>query len=187
VLLCDAGQRIDWHLHAGEDVLCVQLDPALHDKFQTFYKLNGAKTFKQSEQSGGAVEESGVCSNIYSQYADPNNPDTWHHYQLHHAKLVVSCQQGTTESDCVLAEDLAKHNVPFLALSDSNVEARVMYEAGTRYVIQSESLAAKAVKRQLEGQVLRKQNFMAEFVKQHKMDMKDEEDDPHRAHLAQFL
>ena len=42
------------------------------------------------------------------------------------------------------AEDLAKHNVPFLCLSDSNVEARVMYEAGVRYVIQSESLAAKA-------------------------------------------
>ena len=50
------------------------------------------------------------------------------------------------ESDCVLAHDLAHphhghHPVPFLCLSDSNAEARVMYEAGVRYVIQSESLA----------------------------------------------
>lgn len=82
----------------GEDVLCVQLDPALHDKFKTFYQLNGAKAHKVS---GGTDPAHGVCSNIYSQYADPNNPDTWHHYGLHHAKLVVSCQQGTTESDCV--------------------------------------------------------------------------------------
>jgi len=46
----------------------------------------------------------------------------------------------------VLAHDLAHPHgghdpVPFLCLSDSNTEARVMYEAGVRYVIQSESLA----------------------------------------------
>ena len=168
----------------GEDVLCVQLDPALHDKFKQFYKLNGAKAFKEGAPGANDL---GVCSNVYSQYADPNNPDTWHHYEFHHAKLVVSCQQGTTESDCVLAGDLAHHNVPFLCLSDSNVEARVMYDAGVRYVIQSESLAAKAVKRQLEGQVLRKQNFMAEYVRQHKNDMEDEKTDAHRKELSEFL
>jgi hypothetical protein len=48
----------------------------------------------------------------------------------------------------VLAGDLAHpHNghdpVPFLCLCDSNIEARVMYEAGVRYVIQSESLAVQ--------------------------------------------
>jgi hypothetical protein len=56
-----------------------------------------------------------------------------------------------------------------------------------RYVIQSESLAAKAVKRQLEGQVLRKQNFMEEYVRIHKNDMEDEEHNPARAQLAEFL
>ena len=46
-----------------------------------------------------------------------------------------------------MAHDLAHphgeghHAVPFLCLSDSNAEARTMYEAGVRYVIQSESLA----------------------------------------------
>lgn len=38
--------------------------------------------------------DGGVCSNVYSQYADPNNPDTWNHFELHHAKLVVSCHQA---------------------------------------------------------------------------------------------
>ena len=166
----------------GEDVLCVQLNPALHDRFKRFYKLNAAKAYKAN-----AGPDLGTCSNIYSQYADPNNPDTWHHYGLHHAKLVVSCQQGTTESDCVLAGDLAHHNVPFLCLSDSNVEARVMYDAGVRYVIQTESLAAKAVKRQLEGQQLTKQTFMAEYRRVHQDDMRIEEEDPVRAQLAEFL
>ena len=41
---------------------------------------------------------------------------------------MVSCQQGTTESDCVLAKELKDHDVPFLSLADSNVEARVLYK-----------------------------------------------------------
>ena len=49
----------------------------------------------------------------------------------------------------MLAHDLAHPHhghdpVPFLCLSDSNAEARVMYEAGVRYVIQSESLAVSS-------------------------------------------
>ena len=86
-----------------------------------------------------------------------------------------------------MAEDLAKHNVHFLCLSDSNVEARVLYEAGVKYVMQSESLAAKAVKRQLKGQALTKENFMAAYKEQHLADMKHEEEDPHRTVLAKFL
>ena len=86
-----------------------------------------------------------------------------------------------------MAEDLAKHNVQFLCLSDSNVEARVLYEAGVKYVMQSESLAAKAVKRQLEGQALTKENFMFAYKVQHLADMKHEDEDPHRKILAMFL
>ena len=48
----------------------------------------------------------------------------------------------------MLAADLANpghghEQVPFLCLCDSNTEARVMYEAGVRYVIQSEALAVQ--------------------------------------------
>ena len=62
----------------GQDVLCVQLDPALHEKFKSLFKLNAAKAAKES----GTGAETKVFSNIFSQYADPNNPDTWHHYEL---------------------------------------------------------------------------------------------------------
>ena len=68
-----------------------------------------------------------------AQYADPTNPDTWHHYNLHHASMVVSCGHGTTESDCVLAADLKQHSVPFLCIADSNAEARVLYDHGARF------------------------------------------------------
>ena len=48
----------------------------------------------------------------------------------------------------MLAADLANpghghEQVPFLCLCDSNTEARVMYEAGVRYVIQSEALTVQ--------------------------------------------
>jgi hypothetical protein len=32
-----------------------------------------------------------------SQYADPVNPETWHHYELHAASLVISCGQVRLE------------------------------------------------------------------------------------------
>ena len=46
---------------------------------------------------------------------------------------------------------------------------------------------AQAVKRQLEGQALTKRNFMAAYKQQHQADIKDEEEDPHRKLLAEFL
>ena len=45
----------------------------------------------------------------------------------------------------------------------------------------------QAVKRQLAGQALTKQNFMAAYKQQHQADIKDEEEDPHRKLLAEFL
>ena len=105
----------------GEEVLCVQLDPDLHDRFRSFYRFGAANACKQGTGEGRPLlllvralllvysflyshdrspltrvrnADGGVCSNIYSQYADPNNPDTWNHFELHHAKLVVSCQQA---------------------------------------------------------------------------------------------
>ena len=46
----------------GQDVLCVQLDPALHEKFKSLFKLNAAKAAKES----GTGAESKVFSNIFS-------------------------------------------------------------------------------------------------------------------------
>ena len=35
-------------------------------------------------------------TNIYPQHADPTNPDTWHHYNLNHVCMVISCDTDTT-------------------------------------------------------------------------------------------
>jgi len=176
--------------HEGKDVLVIQENPELHNLFTTLYKYNKAKEDMGGEAGKG--DEDSIATNVYSQYADPNNPDTWHHYNLHGASMVVSCQQGTTESDCVLAHDLANpghghHAVPFLCLSDSNAEARTMYSAGVRYVIQSESLAGRAIRRQMHSQILTKETFMKDYIELHQADMKEEDTIKNRKALAQFL
>lgn len=190
-------------------MLVIQDDPELHDLLTKFFKLNKAKedlnrkskgvSAAEAEPGESADEgETSIATNIYSQYADPNNPDTWHHYELHDAAMVISCQQGTTESDCVLAQDLNHghghgHGVPFLCLSDSNAEARTMYEAGVRYVIQSESLAGSAIRRQMHAQVrdeaglFDKEKFMQRYVQLHKEDMAEEKNNKHRMQLARFM
>ena len=71
----------------------VQDDPELHDLLTKFFKLNKAKEDMNRKSKGvSAAEaepgesadegETSIATNIYSQYADPNNPDTWHHYEL---------------------------------------------------------------------------------------------------------
>ena len=82
--------------HEGKDVLVIQDNPELHDLFQEFYKMGRAKEDMEDREGAGKGAEDRIATNIYSQYADPNNPDTWHHYELHAAAMVVSCQQGTT-------------------------------------------------------------------------------------------
>jgi hypothetical protein len=81
--------------HEGMDVLVIHDNPDLHILFESFYKPGQAAVDVNDAEKGGRIEDK-VATNIYSQYADPNNPDTWHHYELHAAGMVVSCQQGTT-------------------------------------------------------------------------------------------
>ena len=167
-----------FRLSENKDVLVIYDDAGLHEVLADLYE--------QHHQSNG-LAGSGVGTNIYSKYANPNNPDTWHHYGLHHASLVISCQQGTTESDCILAAELKAHAVPFLCVADSNREARVMYEAGVRYVVQSESLAGQAMRAQMQGQPLEKARFMKEHIATHKGDMRAQYDDANRERLLPWL
>lgn len=159
-------------------VLLLQDNPALHQTIKSLYMYDKKANTQtnphlspspipgvEGVDGGGGTRgleegKSEVASNIFSQYANPSNPDTWHHYGLHDAALVVSCQQGTTESDTVLGRELLHHHVPFLCIADSNNEARVMYASGVRYVFQSESLAASAFKHQMWHEPLHKDRFM---------------------------
>jgi hypothetical protein len=115
-------------------VVLVHEDPELHATLCSLYQGPGSK---HDTGANGSAEEapsehqhparSLVGTSIYSQYADPNNSDSWHHYGLHHASLVISCQQHTTETDCILAGELLHHNVPFLTLADSNNEVCISF------------------------------------------------------------
>ena len=69
-----------------------------------------------------------------------------------------------------------------------------MYAAGVRYVIQSESLAGRAVRRQMHQQVRDKETgmfvkdtFMQNYITLHKMDMEEEDNDPHRRQLRPYM
>ena len=131
------------------------------------------------------------ASNIYSQYADPTSPETWHHYELHAASLVVSCQPNTTESDCALARELSQHHVPFICVSDSDMEAKIMYESGVTYVVQSEALAAKVLGSMLKREDMQSPMFFERNAMIHMHDIEDElrEDDnnANRRELSRFF
>lgn len=47
------------------------------------------------------------------------------------------------ETEVSLSKRLKKEGVPFLAITNSNTEAKELYDSGCRYVIQQEYLAAK--------------------------------------------
>ena len=120
-------------------------------------RFGGGKSFDEWRRSW---EDDGCGTNIYSQYADPTNPDTWHHYNLHHASMVVSCETNTTESDCILAHELKHHEVPFLCVTNSNAQARVLYDAGVTFVIQPDAMAAHTFQRHLYDAKLSKCSFL---------------------------
>ena len=44
---------------------------------------------------------------------DPMSPETWHHYNLHEAELVLSCHTSSNslDSNCALAREMAHHHV----------------------------------------------------------------------------
>ena len=51
---------------------------------------------------------------------DPMSPETWHHYDLHEAELVLSCHTSSNslDSNCALAREMAHHHVPFVCLAN---------------------------------------------------------------------
>ena len=111
----------EYYRQTGVDVIVIHLDPKLHGDLQDLYRLGRPKAAAVEDEGENVSPLSltaGCGTNIYSQYADPTKPDTWHHYHLTAASIVVSCEFGTTESDCVLARELSQHKVPFLAVAD---------------------------------------------------------------------
>uniref|UniRef100_A0A7S0ND94 Cation/H+ exchanger transmembrane domain-containing protein n=1 Tax=Hanusia phi TaxID=3032 RepID=A0A7S0ND94_9CRYP len=88
-------------------------------------------------------------TNIFSVYADPENSETWEAYKLSSAALVVSCMVDGQEAEVQLAKALKQAGVPFMAVTNSNNEARELYAHGCTYTIQQEYLASCLLKKLL--------------------------------------
>ena len=99
----------------------------------------------QMSQAGGGLahgltrRKSGT--NIFPVFADPQSEETWVRYQLKQAALVVWCSIDRAPHDlCRFLKDTA---VPFMSISNSNLEASDLYNDHCTYVVQQEYLAAK--------------------------------------------
>ena len=83
------------------------------------------------------------------------DPDVWEHMEFHKAKVVISCMDAGQEAELAMARWLKKHapEVPFLAATSSHEESLELYDAGARYVIQTEFLAARGFREILNGEM----------------------------------
>ena len=80
-------------------------------------------------------------TNIFPVYADPEMKETWQKYHLESAALVIWCSIDRAPDR--MCDYFADKKVPFITISNSNQEAKTLYEARCTYVVQQEYLAAK--------------------------------------------
>jgi len=94
-------------------------------------------------------------SNIVPLYADMEDPDVWKQFAFEKAKVVVSCLVEGQEMELGIAAYLAEHapDTPFIATTSSHDEALELYEAGVRYVIQTDFLASKSFRKVFEEEM----------------------------------
>ncbi|MEC8184768.1 MAG: NAD-binding protein, partial [SAR324 cluster bacterium] len=123
----------DFYSERGQKVLLLDLDPDITEYFES--------------QHGH--------SNIHAHYANMQDPDVWEHMEFHKAKVVISCMDAGQEAELAMARWLKKHapEVPFLAATSSHEESLELYDAGARYVIQTEFLAARGFREILDGEM----------------------------------
>ena len=108
-------------------------------------RLSSSSRREQTSQAGSGLghgltrRKSGT--NIFPVFADPQSEETWVRYQLKQAALVVWCSIDRAPHDlCRFLKDTA---VPFMSISNSNLEASDLYNDHCTYVVQQEYLAAK--------------------------------------------
>ena len=123
----------DFYAKRGQKVLLLDLDPDITDYFKN--------------QHGH--------SNIHAHYSNMADPDVWEDLAFNKAKIVISCMDGGQEAEMAISRWLKKQapDVPFIAATSSHEETLELYEAGARYVIQTEYLAAKSFREIFEIEV----------------------------------
>jgi CPA2 family monovalent cation:H+ antiporter-2 len=127
-----AMEIADFYAKRGQQVLLLDLDPEITGYFEEHHHDN----------------------NIHAHYSDMQDPDVWGDMGFDKAKVVISCMDGGQEAEVAIARWLNKEGkVPFIAATSSHEEALELYEAGARYVIQTDFLAAKSFRSLFEQEV----------------------------------
>ena len=113
----------EFYSQRGEQVLLIDIDPEITEHFN--------------------VQKN---HNIIPLYADMYDPDVWQEFHFDKAKIIISCMVRGQEAELAIARWLEekRHDVPYIATTDSYEEALELYDHGIRYVIQTEHLAAES-------------------------------------------
>ncbi|MDF7822637.1 cation:proton antiporter [Pontiellaceae bacterium B12227] len=114
-------------------------------------------------------------NNVIPVYADVADSDVWAEMKFDQASLIVSCEAGVQMAELGIAGWLTmqKAEVPFLAVTDSRQEARELYEAGARYVIQTDDLAAERLVELFDTELQGEEPAFLESGKKHYQGLKD--------------
>ncbi len=136
----------------GEQVLLIDIDPEITEHFN--------------------VRED---HNIVSLYADMYDPDVWQEFHFDKAKIIISCMVRGQEAELAIARWLEekRHDVPYIATTDSYEEALELYDHGIRYVIQTEHLAAESFRDIFTQQVDKGEDAFKELGKAHYSKIKE--------------
>jgi len=161
------------------------------DRFGSFVErgnlgLDGAGGGKGDDTSPAwAVDGAamGICTNIYSVYADPELQWTWDRYNCKGAEIVVSCLVGRDQMS--LCHYLAASPTPVVAVCDSSATAKTLYAAGATYVVRQNALAASTVRRLFEVEFSAGDIFATRAL-DHKDALSEEQMDAARKVIADF-
>lgn len=115
-----AETYIEYYLSAGKRVVLVDLDPEVFEVMKT------------------------KDPKLLTVYGDVFDPDLWEEAGFDEAYCVISCLIEGQSAELGILNWLKERNskVPFLAATDSRMEALELYEHGATFVIQTEDLAA---------------------------------------------
>ena len=118
------------YLDKGKQVLLIDIDPDVYDVMQDYHR------------------------NLCCIYADIYDPDTWDELQFAEAAAIISCMVGGQEAEVSMLRWRKEMGlrIPFIATTDSHLEALELYKYGATYVIQTEELAAESFQQLLRGE-----------------------------------
>lgn len=117
-------------------------------------------------------------AHVRTMYADMFDPDTWEEAKFDRADMIVSCLVRGQEAEIAILHWLREQgtNVPFIATTDSRVEALELYENGATFVIQTEDMAAEYAS-MLFRETKEKKTDFSEHGKRHHLLLKEKSKD----------